>query len=257
MVARKRRVPQLRGRYMHVIRAGAIDAVSLAQINRSAGKVEGRGNHLRQNIEEVDDVARYQHLLTELVQPLRLALPSSRDLRLPARPFRKLAGNDASHQKRQQSNPVARYPNGERQYRKKKEEVKRGGRQDRQIDRVAQPPVCRHQKDPNHERHRHGRVVDVQPAEIDGYNDSGGSRRHTVADDTADDLALHSFILSLWALAKFRIRQQRARKSGWKKSRRRRRAAPSSSSSATHPAWARRTTCSAKRSGVASAARTS
>ena len=144
VVASERRVPQLRRCDVHVVRAGAVDAVSFAKIECSAGKVERCGDHLRQSIDQVDDVSRHQHLLTELVQPFRLALTASRDLRFAARALCKLACNDAGDQKGKQRDPVPVIPDREREYGWKKEKVERGSRQDGQINRVAQAPVCGH-----------------------------------------------------------------------------------------------------------------
>ncbi len=67
----------------------------------------------------------------------------------------------------------------------RKKKLKAAPRQNRQINGVPQPPVCGDQKDADQKSQCDRGLVDMQPTEVDRYNDSGGSRRHTVANDTA------------------------------------------------------------------------
>ncbi len=88
----------------------------------------------------------------------------------------KLAGNDAGDEEGKQGDPVAAVADGEGQYGRQEEEVECGGGEDGEVDGVAESPVCRHQKDADHEGHGDGGLVNMQPTEVDSYNDSGGRR---------------------------------------------------------------------------------
>ena len=113
------------------------------------------------------------------------ALPSAGDSCFPARTLGKLARNNPGHQKREQCNPIAAVADREGHHRRQEKEVKGKRRQDRQENRVPQAPVRGHQKDADQKRQSNCGLINMQPPKVDGYNDSGGSRRHTVANNTA------------------------------------------------------------------------
>src|ERR1700733_9047535 len=122
MVSRECGITQLCRSHIHILRARSVDTILFAQIDGGSGKIEGRGNHPRESIQQVDDVSRYQHLLADVVKTLRLALATARDLRLAARLLRKLARNDTCNQKCEQRDPVAPLANGKGHDRGEEEE---------------------------------------------------------------------------------------------------------------------------------------